>query len=202
MRKLLLLIIVLMPASTIFGQTTKGKFLLSGGTGLQFTGSNVKAVSDGETLGESNVNSFSFVPTFGYFVMDNLAVGLSSKISTNTEKYQSGDKSISNSFLILPTALYYFPLEGKFRPLVQIGVGYSSFSNEWVSKTSGISSSKETYSGPAFNFGGGISYFISENISFNFSLSYTKSTLTNSDQSTYKYKQGDFGSNIGISVFL
>lgn len=201
MKKLLLVLITILPSILILGQTTKGKFILSAGTGVQFTGSNVKSVVDGKTQRESDkVNSFSFMPTFGYFVIDNLAVGLSSNISTTTYKYSTGDKYISNSTLIMPIAMYYFPMDGKIRPLVQIGVGYSSIRVNYVPKT--FNNSKETYSGPAYNFGGGVSYFISEDISFNFGLSYTKSTLTKSTQNEFKQKRGDFGSNIGISIFF
>ncbi|SDD29166.1 hypothetical protein [Williamwhitmania taraxaci] len=79
MKKLVLILIILMPSISIFGQTTKGNFVLSGATGLQFISSNVKTVYDGKTVSEYDVNSFSFSPSFGYFVIDNLAIGLSSK---------------------------------------------------------------------------------------------------------------------------
>jgi len=200
MKKIILLLIVLMPGITIFGQTTKGNFVLSGGIGLQFIGSNVKEVYDGTTEDEYTINSFSILPSFGYFVMDNLAIGLSGNISSSTTKYEGGDKEKTNSTLILPTALYYFPMDGKLRPLVQIGVGYTSFTNKYIPKTG--DDEKSSYGGLAVNFGGGISYFLAENISLNFGLSYTKATLTDSDDDKSKVKQGNFGSNIGVSVFF
>lgn len=142
------------------------------------------------------------MPTFGYFVIDNLAVGLSGNITATTYKYAAGDKSVSNSALIMPVAIYYFPMEGKIRPTVQIGGGYSSIRENYYPKNySG--DSKEIYSGPAFNLGGGVSYFISDDISFNFGLSYTGASMKEiNSTSDFKKNRGDFKSNLGISVFF
>lgn len=189
-----------MPMSAIFGQTTQGNFVLSGGAGLQFINSSMKAVYDGTTEEKYSINSFTFVPSFGYFVIDNLAIGLSGTISNSTQKDEDGNKNSTNSFLIVPTALYYFPMEGQIRPIAQIGIGYTSLIYKYKPKTG--DDDKESFSGAAFNFGGGISYFIRENISFNFGLSYTIATLKSGDDDKYKIKQGNFGSNVGISIFL
>lgn len=189
-----------MPAITSFGQTTKGNFVLSGGIGLQFISSNVKEVYDGTTSDEYTMNSFSILPSFGYFVIDNLAIGLSGNISSSTTKYEDGDKEKTNSTLIMPTALYYFPVAGKLRPLLQIGVGYTSMTYKYIPKTG--DDQKSSFGGLALNFGGGIAYFVAENISLNLGLSYTKATLTDSDEDKSKYKQGNFGSNVGVSVFF
>ena len=198
MKKLGLLLIVLMTTITIFGQTTKGNFVLSGATGLQFISSSETSVYHGGDGIESKISSFSFMPTFGYFIEDNIAIGLSGNISTQTVKYSFG-KMKSNSVVIMPTFLYYFPLDGKIRPLVQAGFGYSSEKSPY---NSDYSVGNFKYSGAVVNLGGGISYFITEKTSINFGLSYTRSNLNRSDDSADKIKRGEFSSNIGISVFL
>jgi len=198
--KLLMVAFVFTTATESFAQTTKGSFVLSGGTGLQFTSSKVKSVYDGETQGEGTISTFSFVPTFGYFVIDNLAVGLTSTITSSTQKEEGGDKYVTSSTMILPTALYYFPMEGKLRPIVQVGIGFTSQADKYVPKSG--SDDKTTSSGLAINFGGGVSYFIRENISLNFGLSYTKVTLTDGDDDKSKMKQGNFGSNIGLAIYF
>jgi outer membrane protein len=201
MKKLLfLLLIVLVSSSTIFSQTKKGNFELSGGTGLQFISSNLKFISDGTTTDKTTMSSLSFLPSFGYFIIDNLAIGLAGNITTNTQKYEDGDKDVSTSTLIFPAALYYFPIAGKIRPIAQIGVGLASQTQKYVPKTG--SNEKNSASGIAFNFGGGISYFMKENISINLGLSYTLANLTDSDDNTSKLKEGNFGSNIGFSIFF
>jgi len=60
--------------------------------------------------------------------------------------------------------MYFFTLDGKIRPIAQIGVGYSSIINKYIPKTG--DNDKESYGGLAVNFGGGIAYFLWENISF------------------------------------
>ncbi len=198
--KLLMVAAVFTMATGSFAQTKKGNLLLSGGTGLQFTSSNVKYLYDGETQGKSTISTFSFVPTFAYFVVDDLAIGLTSTLTTSTDKSENGDKYVTNSTMILPTALYYFPMEGKLRPIAQIGVGLSSQTEKDVPKEG--SDHKYSSSGLAMNFGGGVAYFLKENISLNFGLSYTIVNLTDGDDSKSKMKQGNFGSNIGLAIYF
>jgi outer membrane protein len=198
--KLLMVVAVFTMTTGSFAQTKKGNFVLSGGTGLQFTSSNVKYVYDGETQEKETISSFSFVPTFAYFVMDDLAIGLTSTITSTTYKSEDGDKDKSNITMILPTAIYYFPLEGKIRPIAQIGVGLSSQSNKYIPKSG--SDEKTSASGLAINFGGGVSYFVKENISINLGLSYTLVNLTDGDDNKGKMKQGNFGSNIGLAIYF
>ena len=200
MKKLVLLLVVVLSSVTIFGQTTKGNFVLSGNTGLQFMSNNVKTVYDGKTEDEYTQSSFSFLPSFGYFVIDNLAIGLSSNISFSTMTDEDGDKNSANSTSILPNVIYYFPLDGKIRPTLQVGVGYSSITNKFIPKTG--ADDKSSLSGISYNIGGGISYFANDNISFDFGISYSKLSLIDGDDDKSKMNLGVLGSNIGISVYF
>ena len=110
---------------SIDGPTQKGKFVFSGATGLQFVSSNIEYEYDGEPYGDYDINSFSFMPGVGYFVIDNLAIGISANFTSITEKNE-GEKYTISSTMILPTLLYYFPVEGQFKPLVQVGAGLMS----------------------------------------------------------------------------
>lgn len=198
--KLIFLLLLAFFVQTVNAQTKKGNFLLSGGAGLQFTSSHLKYVYDGESDGSETISSLSFMPTGAYFLIDNLAVGLNAAITTSTDKMEDGDKYVSTATMILPTAIYFFPMEGKIRPLAQVGIGLSSQSNKYVPKSG--SDNKTSGSGLAINLGGGFAYFVKENISFNFGISYTMAKLTDSDDSKNKIKQGNFGSNIGIAVYF
>jgi len=160
---------VLLSSGTIFAQTNKGNFVLSGGTSLQFISGTEKYTSVGEMEDETKTTSLTFVPSFAYFVIDNLAIGLNGNIMTSTEKYDSGSKNVVNTIMIIPSALYYFPMEGKIRPLIQIGAGWASMSDKYIPKTG--ASDKNSGHGLVLNFGGGIAYFINENVSCNFGLS-------------------------------
>lgn len=200
MKLFTVVVLLTMATHSSFAQTLKGNFVLSGGTGLQFVSSNVKSVYDGDTEYEDKTSSLSIMPSFAYFVIDNLAIGLNSTITTSSSKDEDGDKDVSNMTMVLPTVLYYFPMEGKIRPLVQIGVGLSSQSYKYIPKSG--SDEKMSYSGIAFNFGGGFAYFLKENISVNLGISYTKANLTDSDEEKSEVKQGNFGTNIGFAIYF
>ena len=198
MKKLFLLTILLLSTSLIFSQTEKGKIVLSGATGLQFISSNIEYEYDGQSNGDYDINSFSFMPGVAYFVMDNLAVGLTANFTSTTEKDQ-GEKYTVSSTMLLPTALYYFPVEGNFKPLVQVGAGLMS--NKYKDSWDG-GSDEYKMSGLAISFGGGASYFINDTISFNFGLSYTLVNLKDSDDSDSVQKQKNLAASVGLSVFL
>jgi outer membrane protein len=198
--KLLMVTVVFTMATESFAQTKKGNFVLSGGAGLQFSSSSVKYVYDGETQGKGTISSFSFVPSIAYFVIDNLAIGLNSTFTSSSNKSESGNKDITTSILFIPTAIYYFSMEGNIRPFAQLGVGLSSQSNKYVPKSG--NDDKTSASGLATNFGGGFAYFIKENISLNFGLSYTLVSLTDGDDNKSKMKEGNFGSNLGLAIYF
>lgn len=198
MKKVFLLAITLAFTNVILAQTEKGKFMLSGATGLQFISSNIEYEYDGQSEGEYTQNSFSIMPSVGYFVVDNLAVGLSANFTSTTQKFEE-EKYTVTSTMLLPTALYYFPVEGQFKPLLQVGAGLMS-----TKEKDSYDGESDEYkmSGLALNFGGGASYFINNNVSLNLGLSYTIANLKDGDDSDFVQKQGNFGANIGFSVFL
>ncbi len=198
MKKVFFLAITLAFTNVIFAQTEQGKFVLSGATGLQFISSNVDYEYDGQSQGDVTQSSFSIMPSISYFVMDNLAVGLSANFSSTTQK-DEGDKNTVSSTMLLPTAIYYFPLEGQFKPLLQFGAGLMSTK---AKQSYDFNTIEDKMSGLALNFGGGAAYFINDYVSLNFGLSYTMANLKDSDDSDYVQKQGNFAANIGFSVFL
>ncbi|MEI6059879.1 MAG: outer membrane beta-barrel protein [Bacteroidota bacterium] len=200
MKKSLLLLVAVVLSVAISAQTKKGDIFLSGGTGLTTTFMSVTPVYDGKSGDKTTGSSISFLPSVGYFVINNLAIGLAGNMSHNSSKGESGNKDVSNSIMIVPTAIYFFPVDGKVRPLAQFGVGLVSQTSKYIPKSG--SNETNSVSGACINLGGGISYFIKENISFNFGLSYTRVTLTDGDDNKSKIKEGNFAGNIGISIFL
>lgn len=201
--KLLMVAVLLTMATGSFAQTKKGNLVLSGGTGLQFMSVNSKAIYDGKTTSENKGSSLSFTPSLAYFIVDNLAIGLAGKFTTTSSKNENAGnlyKNVSTSTMLLPTVLYYFPVEGKIKPLIQIGAGLDSYS--YNSTYPGSIENKSSASGLALNFGGGIAYFMNENISLDLGLAYTSTKLTDGNDSKRKTKQGNFGANIGFSIYF
>ena len=200
MKKALLFLLLIFVSSLVFSQTEKGNFMLSGSTGIMAASMNIKNVYDGETYEKYAQNLTSFLPSGGYFIKDNLAIGVGSNISINTVKHEDGDKVKSLENLTMPFAAYYFPVEGNVRPILQVGLGIMTSTYKDIPKNG--SDEKYTSSGLAINFGGGAAIFINNNISINLGLSYTKANLTDGDDSKYKTNQGNFAGNVGISVYL
>jgi len=201
LKKFILLAIVFVSTNVILAQTEQGKYVLSGATGLQFISSNIEYEQDGQSQGDITQSSFSFMPSVGYFVIDNLAIGLSANFISMTQKEQ-GRKYTNKSTMILPSAMYYFPVAGNLKPLVQVGAGIMSTVFEGDFSEPFYDSYKQEASGLAINFGGGAAYFINENVSLNFGLSYTMANLKDGDDSDYVQKQGNFAGNVGLSVYF
>lgn len=198
--KKLLLFAFLLACFSGFSQTTKGRLIVSGTAGLQFNAGTIDYEYDGKNYGENKQTTIQFTPTFGYFIIDNLAVGLSSSISSTTNKDEDGDKYNNTSIGIAPTAMYFFPVDGKVKPFVQIAAGLNSATSKYIPKNG--PDDKESYSGLLLNGGGGVAFFVNDNVSFNGGLSYTRSSMTNSDDDKDKVKQGIFSGTIGISVYF
>ena len=207
-----LFIIALLTTSIIFAQTEKGKFVVSGSTGLGFgnISSELRYYGVLDAGDEYKTSTFSFTPGVGYFVMDNLAVGLSMGYSKSTKKWvRDGDTDSQSQTLLMPFAGYYFPIGGSFRPFLQIGLGYDSRLVKEESNNLGVLvvDKEEEWGGFAYSFGGGASYFIQDNVSFNLGLLYTAATLKADVVEggiivKAEDKQGGLGANIGISVFF
>lgn len=199
--KNLLLLMATIASGSVFAQTESGKFMVNGATSLNFAFTNVKNVYDGNTVTESKKNSFTFTPTVGYFVINNLAVGIKGSFSYMTPgRRGDGGKAISTMFQLMPVASYYIPVSGKLRPFAQLGIGLASKSNKTVPKEGETLKSGEK--GLCFVLGGGVSYFMVDNVAFSFGLSYSMINLTSNDDNKYKTKTGAFGSDFGISVFF
>jgi len=181
-------------------QTEKGNFFLSGSTGLGFLSGRNKIMWDGETAYKYNQSTVDLIPSFGYFVYDNLAIGLTSSISFYTAKDEDGDKDKVNTTMLLPSLFYFIPMEGKIRPFVQFGIGYSSEVYKLSPKLG--EDQKTSYGGSTFNGGTGFAYFVNNNISINGDLSYTKTNLKNKDDDRSEERSSMFGANIGISIYL
>ena len=85
----------------------------------------------------------------------------------------------------MPNIIYYFPIEGKMKPMAQVGYGIFSNSGYPISKGSNL------------KIGAGLAYFVKSNISFDFGLSYNILKYKDSTK-----KINTLGSNVGISVYF
>jgi len=198
MKKQLFTIMLVLVVFAINAQTEKGKWMVSGATGLQFASVTITPEYEGHSGDKQKTSNFSLTGNLNYFVMDNLAIGLGLGFTSSTEK-DDGDKYTISSTMFMPNAVYFFPVDGNIKPFAQLGAGYSSMSNKYSGNGY---SDEDKYAGLIYNIGGGVAFFMGDNVSFNFGLAYTGGSLENDVDSNFKYKQSNIAANIGISVFL
>lgn len=190
--KAVLMISLFMMSVLAFSQTDKGTLIVSGKASMEFV-RNYSKLSQYGTSGPGNsseMNSFEFMPAIGYFVANNFALALSGNYSHSAANIYK-----SNELVLMPTLLYYFPLESPFKPYVQAGIGYAK-------ATEKTDFDQESYSGPAFGGGLGLAYFINENISIDLGIQLTRTKLTYSEDSNTKITGDNLGSALGFTLFF
>ncbi len=206
MKKLLLVAAVAAFAS-VNAQMQKGTWVVGATSNLGFNSVNTSVKYSGNGVSETEdgptVNTFTFNPSVGHFIIDNLAVGLDfGYVNVSTE--EGGDKMIMNTVSVLPTGTYYFYNEGKVIPYLGAGIGYSAITAK--EKYSG-STYSETYDGLTWKGKGGIVYLINKNIGIDLGLSYNQFTNKETEEymgNTYttKSRVGTLGANVGFTLFL
>ena len=104
-----------------------------------------------------NVNTQSLIPVFGYFVKDNLALGLLLNLSSHKfDDNVSGSTTNRKNISIGPYIRYYFP----FNIISDVSVAYSRLKFESGNPPDDINNSFN------LNIGAGYAIFLNENVSF------------------------------------
>lgn len=134
---------------------SEGNIIVEGNIGFNST-------NDKNT--EVKTSSFNFNPKAGYFISDDLAIGL--ELNLGTAKTEAGGgETKENMFGIGAFARYYFlELGQRFKTYGEFGLGFSSAKQE----TGGFEAKA---SGFGAGLGLGMNYFITENFAINFGLS-------------------------------
>ena len=193
--------------STTFAQTQKGNFVLSGKTDINFLFSNITTGTDSVQTGKTKGNQFGLTAGVGYFVANNLALGIFGTYSYSYSKigasnYQpSNTQNITQSFTILPQLQYYFPVEGKLKPFAAIGVGYM-WLQERDSRVTDNYNKVYSLSGTSFTGGVGASYFIITSVALDLGFQYSYNRLKDELIDNQIMKEKQFAGRLGVSVFF
>jgi len=193
MKKALLLLAFLAPSIALFAQTEKGTFVVSGATNLNFTSSNQKYLDDSYQVGESDISAYSFMPSMGYFVIDNLSIGINCSLSEKSEKYKGDPETKQSTLTLMPSAMYLLPINGPIKPFLQVGFGYSSITQKQYNTVN------VSYEGNTFGLGGGFSYFINKSVSVDLGVQYTYISV---DDDVKTIRQKAIGGNVGFSFYF
>lgn len=202
-----IIVLALFITQFVAAQTEKGKFLISGKTGTDFSWAKTNSKSPFGTS-KTETSRFEFSPTAAYFVSDNLFIGLTSLYSYEHINFNLNSTESTSLYTLMPTVGYYFVTETKFRPFVSGGIGLvnskytfkgtpmtipdPAFSNTFTVKSNGF----------VANLAAGVSYFVTKNISFDGQVAYTYVSLKNKDNRDIKSTTNGVGLSVGISAFF
>ena len=197
MRKLLLTIAIAVIGITVNAQTEKGNWVVGGSTTVSF-GSTKSTIEDTDI--ELKISEIQIIPSLGYFVIDNLAVGIDLTFSYTKFEDDFGalfgeSESEESSLAAVLGGTYYFQTnDDKLKPYVGIGGGlvYNSIGEEDADKDNGFA-----LSGKA-----GLAYFLNDSIAIDFIVNYRYISLKNKEIEDLKTKSSNIGVGVGFSLFL
>jgi outer membrane protein len=160
MKKLLLSLVAV--AALTFGanaQTEKGKIILGGNVG--FNSSKVDGAS------KADVN-FSVVPSVGYFVSDNFAIGTG--VGYEYEKTVSANRGQLEAFKVAPFGRYYVNLTDQFKFFGQLSVPLAFGSLKSVEANGDTGSKYASTTSIGVNVAPGFAFFPNKKIGIEFSV--------------------------------
>ena len=188
-------------SGTILIGLSSGLGLGSDLMGLGFSSVKTKSNATGYTEPKPDkTTTLNLMPKFGYFVANNLALGLDVIVAYNHLNYGSGDKFTTTGMMAGPFMRYYIP-SGKVLPFVE---GNATF---------GFANSKDEYSGGSsikkyglnsFGAGLGIAVPIGEKVTFDLMAGYTSLTLKAKENNPDDVRSvmGSFGIRLGFDLWL
>lgn len=194
-------VVIFTLTTLVSAQTEQGKLLISGSTSFSMGGGLSKWKSDDAKGDPTHSFAFSFSPKAAYFFIDNLALGARFPLSINRSKDNNDNISVSSFAGFAPWVRYYF-LSDQIRPFAEGSFGggidgYKYKPNDGESSTDNEGVFLST-------LGGGVSFFLIENIAFdasiNWSLTRYKDKSDNPDNVRTLYHTVIF--EVGIVIFI
>ena len=176
--------------STINLQAVYGTELMS----LGFVSTKYGSASDAY-----KTTAFNLLPRAGYFVMDNLAVGLDVVISISSEKSGDNYKDNMSTLAIGPFARYYYPLE-KLNPFFEVNSYFGSCKESYSYGSGGYD---DNYGLLVLGLGPGVSVPVCDCAFFDLMVGYSHIVWNPKDSETSENEiSNGFGLKIGISILL
>lgn len=155
-----------------------------------FATTSAKVKTGSADIDGPNRTYFNISPNAGYFIMDNLVVG----VGLGFDLYKEEDEDdAETTFGISPFVRYYFDLDN-IKPFAQVGGGIGTYSY------GSEDSMKESIS--HLGFGVGIALFVNEKVSVDIAAGYTTETYKPKDEDDLKFVFNSVGLGIGLTMFL
>jgi opacity protein-like surface antigen len=159
-------------------------------------------VTGGSTTSGSSSTIFILEPFGGYFVIDNLQIGLLPQFLsvTSPSLYATGTiyKSTNSIFNIFVDPAYYFPLSHKMiYPFIHALAGYSS----WSTSSTAPGSSSTSATGFSWGVGAGVKVEVGANSLINLGIDYIQYTFNPSGSSS-RNGNNNIQVLVGFTTFL
>jgi hypothetical protein len=199
-------------------QTNQGKMLLGVSSTISLAGtgsdlmslgySSVKYKSDADGFDESDpvkMTNINLLPKLGYFVIDNLALGLDLNIARSTEKDgEDSDKYSQILFSVGPFVRYYIP-SSKVLPFFEISGSFGSINTKY-DYSDNTYWEDDDYKSSVMTFGGGIGLaaFLGERVAFDVLAGYNSLTVKDKEDNEDNYRTviGTLGLKLGFTILL
>ncbi len=193
------LIIALSVGLLATAQTEKGKRLVGASTILNAGVIEHSLVRDNVSTLSERITRFSFIPYAGYFIKDNLALGVQLRVSlSNTKDYDYDSEDRETSVDFAPFIQYYFGGK-KVKPFVSASGGIGSYKNTYIASSPKYNN-ESTSTILTYSLGAGVGFFLNDMVSIDLELGYGRiSSKINKD---FKGIQNAFGLNAGFSFFF
>jgi len=201
MKKTLLSVIIVMAGVTVQAQPEAGKIFIGGAFEINTSGNKFK---DGGTVtDEYSFTNIRILPMAGYFLSDNLAVGLSTGISSNISKFPDDDpdKRSTTMFVLQPFGRYYFT-SGTGGIFAEARVGFTAGKSKYFYETNTIETNLTAFS---IGIGPGVYYYITPSIALEAEfglIGFTTNIEKDGDQKSVQNDMdfGLFPSGIGFGI--
>ncbi len=220
MKKITLLSVVMLTISFGFlsAQTNQGNVLIGVSSTLSLAGtgsdlmtlgySSVKNKSDADGYEESDPDklfSINLLPKVGYFVIDNLALGLDVNVALSKE--ESGEDTYTFSrtmFSVGPFVRYYFPT-GKVLPYFEITGSFGAINNKFdYSDNTYLEDNTSKSSVMSIGGGVGLAAPLGERVTFDVLAGYNSLTVKDKEDNDDNVRTviGTLGLKIGFTIML
>lgn len=200
--KNLLFATLLLLTSMVCAQTEKGNWLLGGSTILSFNSVNTKVEVDQQEIQDVSNSIFTFGGEGGYFVSNNLMVGLNLLYLNQSDN----DSPLgSTSFSVAPGIQYYFDTGSEFKPYLGARVGYQTETEsnfQFADDDFDFIIRDFTYSGLTYGLRAGVAYFINSSLSVDFRMDYAGASLSYSENDNVKRITNNLGVGLGFFLYL
>ena len=187
-RKIKFLLFLLVCNFTLLAQDDKpimkGNYLIGGYSNVKY-----------ENYDNQKQFIASFTPSVGYFISNNLVIGLSPSFGIAfSEKGESISKTRAYIYGIGPFVKYYFN-KGPFLKM-------SSFYSDAINKYPDFPEDNHHSTSFSLSPGIGYAYFINKKVSFETELSYSYTVYKTSDSFGSTIKSKELSLNFGFQIFL